>query len=211
MEIHFLMNILYVVTIASLINSTIGAPSNRHNQVDEPKLTSQGKNQDQETFYQKQSPCSDGAQSPEIENQKPKEIRLPTAEQLECPVNKTRLNAGDAASCPWVYYEDYDPDRFPQTIQMVKCKQCDGCLNSDGHEIRTSSMGCREVSHPMKVLIRQPECEDGMSKYHVERIEVDVACSCQRAASISANDQMMVDAGRDHTTMQPKADGPPGL
>ena len=74
-----LLNTLCVIIIAFLINVNVGAPSNRHpsslhnNQTNEPIPTSQDLNQKLEieldTFYKKQSPCSDGAQSPETENQ----------------------------------------------------------------------------------------------------------------------------------------------
>ena len=122
------------------------------------------------------------------------QILVPTANpppdsELDCPKDEIPdfFDPPEAKSmCPWVYYENYDPYRIPQRIQMVKCKKCDACLDSNGLPMMKEQMSCGEVRYSVPVLKRDPDapCIDGMFQYARELQDVAIACTCQRIARI---------------------------
>ena len=122
------------------------------------------------------------------------QILVPTANpppnsELDCPKGEIPdyFDPQEAKSmCPWVYYENYDPYRIPQRIAMVKCKNCDACLDSNGLPMLKEQMSCHEVIYPMPVLRRDPygDCIDGMFQYVRELQNVAITCTCQRNVRI---------------------------
>ena len=183
--------ILLIVTCV-LVNPISAAPRqrkssgiHRSHQMSESNSHHQH-NHDNDVFYKKHASCSEnGHQANHI---KPASVQLPSEDELACPINETYWATDEAseAVCPWVYYLDYDPDRVPSAIHMVKCKRCNWCLDSDGQEIKDSMMECTEVSYRMRVLKKQDGCaKNGMAKYRNEMLVVTVACSCRRMESRS--------------------------
>lgn len=189
----FIANSLLCLFTLMLLDSTASAPAGSpppppsslvSNTCDAPDEAAElRKDMNQHLFYPTTS--SYGVQTFDISHELPKESSPPSNSELVCPVGDTKWNnvePSESSSCPWKVYDDYNPERIPRTITMVKCYQCDSCLDSNGDYINSIS-SCLEVFYNMPVLMRDSDCVDGMFQYKSTLIKVPVACTCQRLSS----------------------------
>ncbi|XP_038053029.1 probable GPI-anchored adhesin-like protein PGA55 [Patiria miniata] len=103
---------------------------------------------------------------------------------LTCPTELLHVSGIDDVNkrslCPWTYVADVDPDRYPSTIQIAKCR-CPRCIDTSLAQegAFSNENDCHQVLFRMKVLRRGP-CVNGMYMYHNVYQDIPVACACLR-------------------------------
>ncbi|XP_022096515.1 uncharacterized protein LOC110982437 isoform X2 [Acanthaster planci] len=107
---------------------------------------------------------------------------------LTCPVELLRVSGivevNRRSLCPWTYVADVDPDRYPSTIQIAKCR-CPRCIDTSLAQegAFSNENDCHQVLFRMKVLRRGP-CVNGMFMYHNVYEDIPVACACLRPKTL---------------------------
>ncbi|XP_077978605.1 interleukin 17-like protein [Glandiceps talaboti] len=103
-----------------------------------------------------------------------------TTPNFTCPLDLTNLahDMSDRAICPWTLTIDNDPNRFPKVMAVASCR-CRGCIDTSGPRESLDNY-CQPVTYGVRVLKRQPECENGYYQYKFDWVKVPVACVCLR-------------------------------
>ncbi|KAI8499171.1 Interleukin-17 [Branchiostoma belcheri] len=109
-----------------------------------------------------------------------KESVSPKVPLDSCPENRTtnspNLPLNVRSVCPWSYYVDHDPDRFPYDILQANCR-CTACLDTT-----TGRQNYNYVCVPVtiqKLVSRRKKKKSGRGyRYRNEWVNVAVGCTC---------------------------------
>ncbi|XP_019619680.1 PREDICTED: uncharacterized protein DDB_G0283697-like [Branchiostoma belcheri] len=113
-------------------------------------------------------------------NNSHKESVSPKVPLDSCPENRTtnspNLPLNVRSVCPWSYYIDHDPDRFPYDILQARCR-CTACLDTT-----TGRQNYNYVCVPVtiqKLVSRRKKKKSGRGyRYRNEWVDVAVGCTC---------------------------------
>ncbi|XP_019619674.1 PREDICTED: serine/arginine repetitive matrix protein 5-like [Branchiostoma belcheri] len=113
-------------------------------------------------------------------NNSHKENVSPKVPLDSCPENRTtnspNLPLNVRSVCPWSYYVDHDPDRFPYDILQARCR-CIACLDTT-----TNRQNYNYVCVPVtiqKLVSRRKKKKSGRGyRYRNEWVNVAVGCTC---------------------------------
>ncbi|XP_078659118.1 uncharacterized protein LOC144904235 [Branchiostoma floridae x Branchiostoma belcheri] len=109
-----------------------------------------------------------------------KESVSPKVPLDSCPENRTTNSPNSPLNvrsvCPWSYYIDHDPDRFPYDILQARCR-CTACLDTT-----TGRQNYNYVCVPVtiqKLVSRRKKKKSGRGyRYRNEWVDVAVGCTC---------------------------------
>ncbi|KAJ8049482.1 Interleukin 17-like protein [Holothuria leucospilota] len=84
------------------------------------------------------------------------------------------------SSCPWIYVEQEDKDRYPKKISYAKC-ECLNCIKGDGTQSFVNY--CKPILEPRYVLKKGQCGANNIYQYDLSEEYVSVGCACSRAST----------------------------
>jgi hypothetical protein len=104
-------------------------------------------------------------------------------EETQCRIGDRRTDTANRKSiCPWKYEQNSRLDRFPNTINEVKCT-CTSC-NSLSEGRLASRYACMPVFEYKEVLVRTCGA-DGVFKWTAKQEPFSVGCTCSIVYNIN--------------------------